>query len=209
MIGSIFTTGFMLGASFIVAIGSQNAFVLQQGLRRQYVGAVVALCIAGDVTLILCGAFGVGALIQQWPFLTCLMSVGGAIFLTLYGLRAAKRAARPYHAALIPQATQTRSCRSVLLTAAAFTFLNPHVYLDTVILLGTLASTYHDMARVIFVSGAMTASTVWFLALGYGARWLGPLFAKPIAWRILDGLIAVSMLLIAGQLWFTAYASMH
>jgi L-lysine exporter family protein LysE/ArgO len=198
--------GFALGAGFIIAIGSQNAFVLQQGLLRRYITPVIAVCIGGDILLIALGAFGVGTVLTHLSWLTPLASLAGAIFLTLYGVRMVRRASKSAHAALLINGQITSSRRKTVMLALAFTFLNPHVYLDTVILLGTLASTYHGMDRMAFACGAMLASTIWFAALGYGARLLQPLFAKPLAWRILDLVIGISMIVIASTLWFRAWS---
>ena len=195
----------MLSAGFIVAIGSQNAFVLQQGLARRHVGAIVAVCILGDILLMTAGAFGFGNLLKQWPLLTPIISAAGALFLIAYALRAARRVFATFHPALIPQNRLAQSLSKALAMAAAFTFLNPHVYLDTVILLGTMASAYEGVMRLIFVSGAMTASILWFSALGFGGRWLGPVFSKPIAWRVLDFCIAISMLTLGARLLFRAW----
>lgn len=192
--------GFALGAGFIVAIGSQNAFVLQQGLLRRYVSAVVAVCILGDVLLIALGVLGVGTLLAQVTWLVPVAAAAGALFLLAYGMRTIRRALRPTHDALVASNKAMTSQRKTILLALAFTFLNPHVYLDTVILLGTLASTYHGTARLAFAMGAMAASIFWFMALGYGARLLQPVFAKPIAWRIVDFIIGISLFAIAASL---------
>lgn len=161
----------------------------------------------GRYLLIALGAFGFGNIITHWPLMTPLISLAGALFLTAYAFRAIRRALSPIHPALIPQGAGVSHAKAVVAMAAAFTFLNPHVYLDTVVLLGTLAGTYHGHERLVFTAGAMTASILWFLSLGYGARLLAPLFAQSLAWRVLDGMIAISMLLIGARLWFTALAA--
>lgn len=183
--------GFATSISLIAAIGAQNAFVLRQGIRNEYVLPVVILCAASDLILILAGIAGVGALVTAHPNLTTVARYGGAAFLIGYALLAARRALRP--AALTPADAAPARLGSVLLTCLALTFLNPHVYLDTVVLLGTLANQQRE-GRWLFGAGAAAASAVWFLALGFGARRLAGLFASPTTWRILDWLIAATML---------------
>ncbi|MCS5722473.1 LysE/ArgO family amino acid transporter [Herbiconiux sp. CPCC 203407] len=240
--------GLGFGLSLIVAIGAQNAFVLRQGLLRRHVLAVVAVCAISDVVLIGLGVSGIGVLVERLPALLVAARIGGAVFLVVYGLLAARRALRP-GAALTPDlaapevgegrrdggivgdgiapgeavgtdhtatgsastttstapATRRRTSRATggllaaILTALALTWLNPHVYLDTVVLLGSIASTHGD-SRWIFGAGAALGSIIWFTALGYGARLLRPVFAKPVAWRVLDGIIAVMMIAIAASL---------
>ncbi|WP_299038409.1 LysE/ArgO family amino acid transporter [uncultured Pseudokineococcus sp.] len=193
-------SGLGLGLSLIVAIGSQNAFVLRQGLRGEHVGAVVAVCTASDAVLIAAGVAGVGALVQQAPELLVAVRVGGAAFLLGYAVVAARRALRPGGDALEESAAPARgSRRGALVTALALTWLNPHVYLDTVVLLGSVAAGQGE-ARWAFGAGAVAASVLWFSALGFGARLLRPLFARPGAWRVLDGAIAVVMALLAASL---------
>ncbi len=190
--------GVGFGLSLIIAIGAQNAYVLRQGLRREHVFAVVAVCAISDVVLIAVGVGGLGSLIQAAPWLLDTMRLGGAAFLIAYGALAARRALRP--SSIDPDATgTTTSLRTAVTTCLALTWLNPHVYLDTVILLGSVASTY-GAERWWFGSGAAIGSVVWFSALGYGARVLRPLFAKPAAWRVLDALIALVMFAIAASL---------
>lgn len=183
--------GFFASFALIAAIGAQNAFVLRQGIRREHVLPVVAMCTVSDIVLIAAGIAGVGALITAHPNAVNVAKFGGAAFLTGYGLLAAKRAWRP--SALTPSDAAPARLGAVLITCAALTFLNPHVYLDTVVLLGTLANESGD-GRWLFGVGAVTASAVWFTSLGLGARRLAGLFATPSTWRILDGLIAVMML---------------
>jgi L-lysine exporter family protein LysE/ArgO len=183
--------GFATAISLIAAIGAQNAFVLRQGIRNEHVLPVVTLCATADLVLILAGIAGVGALITAHPNLTAIARYGGAAFLICYGLLAARRALRP--GVLKPADAAPAKLSAVLLTCLALTFLNPHVYLDTVVLLGTLAN-QQDGGRWLFGAGAATASAVWFFGLGFGARRLAGLFAKPGTWRILDALIAVTML---------------
>lgn len=185
--------GFIAGAGLIVAIGAQNAFVLRQGLQRQRVGLVVAVCAAGDIALIALGVAGIGSLVQQWPALLQVLRYAGAAFLGVYGLMAAQRAWRGT-GALKAQGEAPASWRRVLLTCLGFTFLNPHVYLDTMVLLGSLSTRYPGGLRWAFACGACLASVLWFCSLGYGARLLQPVFRRPGAWRVLDAGIAVFML---------------
>jgi L-lysine exporter family protein LysE/ArgO len=187
--------GFLLGGGLIVAIGAQNAFVLRQGLLRRHVLPLVLFCALSDALLIAAGVAGLGALIAAWPVGLTVAAVGGGLFLAVYGALALKRAWRP--AVLTPPATAAESLKTALLTCAGFTFLNPHVYLDTVVLVGGVSAQYAGAGRVAFAVGAMTASLCWFFALGYGARLLVPLFARPAAWRVLDGLIALVMFSLA------------
>jgi L-lysine exporter family protein LysE/ArgO len=186
-----FLFGFATATGLIAAIGAQNAFVLRQGIRNEHVLPVVTLCATADLVLILAGIAGVGALITAHPNLTTVARYGGAAFLICYGLLAARRALRPR--ALTPAESAPANLSAVLLTCLALTFLNPHVYLDTVVLLGTLANQQHG-TRWLFGAGAATASAVWFFGLGFGARRLAGLFARPGTWRILDAVIAATML---------------
>lgn len=192
--------GFGFGLSLIVAIGAQNAFVLRQGLRREHVLIVVAICAVTDAVLIMLGVAGLGALIQRAEWLLTLIELVGGVFLLVYGVKAALRAVHP-GALGSDIGGPPLSLRTVVLTTLALTILNPHVYLDTVLLLGSVAATYAPL-QWWFGVGAMTGSIVWFSALGFGARALRPLFTSHIAWRVLDVLIAVVMLLLsAGLLW--------
>lgn len=223
--------GLGLGLSLIVAIGAQNVFVLRQGIRREHVLAVVIVCAVSDAVLIAAGVAGLGFLLQAAPWLVVVARVAGALFLFGYGLLAARRAWRGGEVLAVDAsspadgtgtgrsaggtATATRSgtrLAPVLLTVLALTWLNPHVYLDTVLLLGSLAAGYAaahaggvgaggaDTARWLFGTGAMVASVVWFTALGFGARLLAPVFARPGAWRVLDGVIALVMATIGVSL---------
>jgi L-lysine exporter family protein LysE/ArgO len=181
--------GFGFSLALIVAIGAQNAFVLRQGLRREHVLPVVAVCAAADAVLMTAGIAGAGAVLADAPALLGAVRWGGVAFLLGYALLAARRARQP--AALTPLDRPPAALRATLLACLAFTFLNPHVYLDTVVLLGTVAQ--HDPHRWAFGAGAATASLLWFAGLGLGARRLGPLLARPAAWRWLDGAIATMM----------------
>lgn len=190
--------GLGLGLSLIVAIGAQNAFVLRQGLRSEHVLPVVLVCAASDALLIALGVGGLGVLIEQAGWLLIVASLGGAAFLTWYGVKSALRALRPATLDTDPAGAPI-SLRTALITALALTWLNPHVYLDTVVLLGSIGATYGD-TRWWFAIGAMAGSIIWFSALGFGSRMLRPLFARPVAWRVLDAIIAVVMIAIAVSL---------
>ena len=192
-------TGATLGLTLIVAIGAQNAFVLRQGLRREHVGAIVAFCAAADALLMIAGVAGLAQLLGDRPALALWLTAGGAIFLAIYGLRALRRALKP--AALqAAEGTAAITLPQALVQTAAFTLLNPHVYLDTVVLVGTVGAQM-GQARWLFAGGAAGASVLWFTSLGYGARLLAPVFARPRAWQVLDALIGVTMLLLSGLLW--------
>ena len=189
--------GFVTSLSLIVAIGAQNAFVLRQGLRREYVLPVVAVCALADALLIGAGIAGLGALVTGHPVAVGVIRYGGAAFLLAYGALAARRALRP--GVLTAAAEAPATLRAVLLACLGFTFLNPHVYLDTVVLLGALANRYGD-DRWLYGLGAALASVLWFAALGFGAGRLSRFFARPRSWRLLDALIAGIMILLAGGL---------
>ncbi|MES2906916.1 MAG: LysE/ArgO family amino acid transporter [Pseudomonadota bacterium] len=195
--------GFLLGASLIIAIGPQNAFVLRQGLKRSYVFSVSLICALSDALLITIGVAGLGTLVQQSPQALDIVAIGGAIFLVVYGLIAFKRALHP--SAIRMQGESTDKFSVVIATCLAFTFLNPHVYLDTVVLLGSLSAHYSGTARIVYGASAALASFVWFFSLGYGARLLTPVFEKPQAWRILDISIGLVMWLIAARLVFGVF----
>ncbi|WP_255560935.1 LysE/ArgO family amino acid transporter [Mumia sp. zg.B53] len=195
---SVVVAGMVTGLSLIVAIGAQNVFVLRQGLRREHVGAVVLVCAASDTVLIAAGVAGVGSLVVQAPALVALARWGGAAFLTAYGLLAARRAWVGGRLEVDDRGAPA-SRWAVVATAAALTWLNPHVYLDTVLLLGSVGSSYGG-DRWLFAIGAVAGSWAWFLGLGYGARTLRPVFSRPGAWRVLDAGIAVVMLVIAVSL---------
>ena len=196
--------GLGLGAGLIIAIGAQNAFVLRQGLRRQHVFAVATLCFLVDCALIALGAGGFAGLLRAVPSLPSLAAWGGALFLAGYSLRA-------FAAALQPQSLQATegtagtTLKAALTTALALSLLNPHVYLDTVVLLGGIAARYAGEERLAFALGAMLASALWFYGLGYGAGRLAPLFASERAWRLLDAFVgcvmaALAVSLVVGQL---------
>ncbi|MDX3802825.1 LysE/ArgO family amino acid transporter [Streptomyces sp. AK04-3B] len=188
------TAGFGTGLSLIVAIGAQNAFVLRQGIRREAVVAVVGICALSDALLIALGVGGVGALVTAWPgVLTAVAWIGG-LFLLGYGALAARRVFRP-SGALVTGGDPVGSRRRAVLTCLAMTWLNPHVYLDTVFLLGSVAADRGPL-RWTFGLGAALASVCWFAALGFGARLLGRFLSRPSAWRVLDGLVAATMIVL-------------
>jgi L-lysine exporter family protein LysE/ArgO len=198
--------GFSLGASLIIAIGSQNTFVLCQGLRREYVFVICTLCFLCDALLILLGVGGFGTLVASSPTLMLIARWGGAVFLIIYGLRS-------FFAAFTGEALRIDDAQSAapgltwaVATTLALTLLNPHVYLDTIVLLGSIAGQFPERERAAFAVGAICASMVWFYALGYGSRLLAPLFNQPIAWRILDVAIGGVMWLIAGSLLLPVFA---
>ena len=191
-------SGFFLGASLIIAIGAQNAFVLRLGLMRRHVLPSVLACSLSDAVLIAAGVTGLGHFVAGSPVLIKTVSAAGALFLFVYGIGAFRRAAKP-HGLNASRITQT-GLKGTLATLLALTFLNPHVYLDTVVLLGGLSGRYAGAARLAYAGGAMMASFAWFFALGYGARLLAPLFRQPGAWRILDTAIGAIMWMIAVRL---------
>lgn len=188
--------GFLTGLSLIVAIGAQNAFVLRQGLRRQHILQVVLICAFSDALLIVLGIAGLGALINSVPLLLEVFRYGGAAYLLWFAIGAIRRAIKP--SALGESDKQADSIKQTVITALALTYLNPHVYIDTVLLLGSIANQFDD--RWLFGLGAATASFVWFFSLGFGASWLGKYVKKPIFWRILDIFIALVMITIAAML---------
>lgn len=194
----VLLAGLLTGLSLIVVIGAQNAFVLRQGVRGEHVGLVVAVCALSDAVLILAGVAGVGVLVDRAGWLIDVVTWLGAAFLIGYGLLSLRRAARP--AALDSTGTVTTSRRAVVLQTLALTWLNPHVYLDTVVLLGSVAQSHGAGGRWWFATGAMLGSLVWFSVLGFGARRLAPVLASPRAWQVLDVVIAVVMFVIAASL---------
>ncbi|MFF1572989.1 LysE/ArgO family amino acid transporter [Leifsonia sp. NPDC058292] len=189
-------TGLGAGLSLIVAIGAQNAYVLRQGLRREHVLPIVLICIVSDAILIAAGVAGIGLVIKAAPLALEIVRWAGFAFLVLYALFAARRALRPEELRAASGSAAT-SLLAAVGTCLALTWLNPHVYLDTVLLLGSLSASHGDPGRWVFGAGAVIASALWFGLLGFGARYLAPVFARPVAWRILDGGIAVLMLVLA------------
>ncbi|MDB5973103.1 MAG: amino acid transporter [Hydrocarboniphaga sp.] len=193
-----FAKGFALSAALIIAIGAQNMFVLRQGLRREHVGPIVLFCGSADALLIAAGVAGLGAILTVIPGLGLVLTLGGAAFLGWYGISALRRASHAETMAVTVQPSLTLV--RALAAAAAFTLLNPHVYLDTVLLMGAVGSSLPSGSRPVFVAGAATASYAWFAALGYGARLLTPVFARPVAWKLLDLAVGLTMLGLAGAL---------
>jgi L-lysine exporter family protein LysE/ArgO len=186
-----FFKGFATSAALIVAIGAQNAFVLRQGIKREHVLAVVLVCAASDALLITLGVAGLGTFVQSSPTLLTLARYGGAAFLFGYGVLAARRA---WHSESLAAAADLPLSLAQALTAClAFTYLNPHCWLDTVVLLGSIASQQPAGSRAVFGIGATAASFAWFFALGFGARALRGVFARPVAWKVTDALIALVM----------------
>lgn len=183
--------GLGFGLSLIVAIGAQNAYVLRQGLRKEHIFVIVAICALSDALLIAVGVAGLGAVIQQVQWLLLLIELIGGVFLCTYGVMAAKRAWKP-EVLNTDTGGKAVSLKVAIGTALALTYLNPHVYLDTVLLLGSIAGTYEEN-RWWFAIGAMLGSVIWFSTLGFGARLLDPVFKKPAAWRVLDAIIALVM----------------
>ncbi|WIJ25870.1 LysE/ArgO family amino acid transporter [Devosia sp. RR2S18] len=198
-----FLSGFALSAALIIAIGAQNLFVLRQGLRAEHVGPIVLFFGLSDALLIAAGISGVGAFLSAAPQLTTFLAVGGSAFLFWYGLTALRRMASPN--AMSAAEGPGMALGQALTTGAAFTFLNPHVYLDTVLLMGTAGSAQPEELRPIFALGAAAASFTWFATLGYGARLLQPVFARPSAWRALDLVVGIVMMSLAASLLVKAF----
>jgi L-lysine exporter family protein LysE/ArgO len=199
MLLTAFGTGFLLSATLIVAIGAQNAFVLRQCIRREHVAPIVGFCALADLLLISAGVMGLALVLGSAPVLTELLTLLGALFLLGYGVRALLRALHPTTLYAGAGAAPI-SLWAALGQAAGFTLLNPHVYLDTVLLMGSIGARQPADARLCFVGGAAAASGTWFTSLGFGARLLSPLFARPAAWRLLDCLVGITMLALVGML---------
>jgi L-lysine exporter family protein LysE/ArgO len=196
-------SGFLLGASLIIAIGAQNAFILRQGLLRQHVFALCLICATSDAVLIALGVGGLGTAVARAPLLITAVTVGGVLFLGTYAVIAFRRALHPE--AMKAAAATGGSFKAAVAACLAFTFLNPHVYLDTVLLLGSLSARFEGAGRTAYGAGAALASFVWFFGLGYGARLLEPVFARPAAWRVLDIIIGFVMAGLAISLALTLY----
>lgn len=198
---NVFFTAFALAAGLIMAIGAQNAHVLRQGIAGHYVGITVILCAFFDTVLMTSGVFGFGWLLTQLPMLEDVARLGGAVFLLWYGSRCVRSAMAPLSSVSVESRVAT-SLPAAIATVSAFTLLNPHVYLDTVVLIGSIGGQYEGSARTVFAVGAFTASWVWFIALGYGARLVRPYFESPRAWQVLDGFIALVMFaIVLSLLW--------
>ena len=188
-----FITGFSIGFSLILAIGAQNAFVLKQGLIRQNVFLVCLICAASDAILITLGVSGFGEIITEYPIIERLARIGGALFLFTYGVLNLYSAQTKTHA-LEPTKKIQKSKRKTILTCLGFTWLNPHVYLDTVVMLGSISTQFENTAA--FVLGAISASFVFFFSLGFGASKLTRYFEKPRTWRVLENLIGILMIFL-------------
>ena len=191
-----FLNGLLVAAGLIIAIGAQNAFVLAQSLRREHHLPVAALCVLCDALLVAAGVFGLAAVLARSPTLLAVARWGGAAFLLWLGAQALRRAIRPQ--ALQQQDSGPRSRRAVLLAALAVTLLNPHVYLDTVLLIGPLGA--QQPVPGAYALGAASASLIWFFTLALGAAWLAPWLARPTTWRLLDLAVAAMMFAVAAQL---------
>ena len=197
--GAVFSQGLALGLGLIVAIGAQNVFVLRQGLRREHVGSVVLLCVLADALLVAAGVLGMAQALGARPQLARVLALAGAAFLACYGGLALRRALRPQ--ALAGAASGPGLGRAAAVAqAAAFTLLNPHVYLDTVLLAGSIGAQQPAALRGWFVGGASAASALWFSLVGYGARWLAPWFVRPRAWQLLDAFVCATMVLLSAAL---------
>lgn len=196
MIAPAFMQGLALSLGLIVAIGAQNAFVLRQGLRREHVGSVVLFCALADAVLIAAGVLGMAQALGEHQDFARALALAGAVFLAAYGWQALRRARQSNQLHAEESGTGLRLA-GVMAQAAAFTLLNPHVYLDTVLLVGSIGAQQPFALQPWFVAGASFASLFWFGMLGFGARWLAPWFARPKAWQVLDGLIGLTMWVLA------------
>jgi L-lysine exporter family protein LysE/ArgO len=199
LMGSVFLQGLALSLGLIVAIGAQNAFVLRQGLRREHVASVVFFCALSDALLMAAGVLGMGQALGERPMVAHALALAGAVFLAVYGWKALRRALQQ-NGLLANEEGNGLSWAAAMAQAAAFTLLNPHVYLDTVLLVGSIGAQQPAGLQPWFVAGASSASLLWFCALGFGARWLAPLFAQPRAWQVLDILIGLTMWVLSGML---------
>ena len=193
-----YISGFLLGLSLIIAIGSQNAFVLKQGLKREHIFFVCLFCAVSDALLISAGVGGFGAVTARYPHVIDIAKIAGVLFLLGYGLQSLYASVRVTHALNIDGQVVT-SLKKALLLCFGFTWLNPHVYLDTLVLVGMVST--GASSKLTFAVGAISASFFFMFALGYGARLLRPLFAKPKAWNILDALVGLLMLYLAWHLY--------
>jgi L-lysine exporter family protein LysE/ArgO len=197
--GLIFLNGLALSGALIIAIGAQNAFLLNRALRNQHQYSVALLCSLSDAIFICLGIFGMGALVQAQPGLLLWVSIVGAVFLFVYGALAFKSAAQS-HSMSIDYGDGKYSLTKALGIAASVSWLNPHVYLDTMVLLGGISSQYVGYDKIWFGCGAVSASFIWFFSLAWGAQWLMPIFTNPLSWRVLDALIGVIMWTICAGL---------
>ena len=199
LMGSVFLQGLALSLGLIVAIGAQNAFVLRQGLRREHVASVVLFCALSDALLIAAGVLGMAQALGERPMVAQALALAGAVFLAVYGWKALRRALQQ-NGLLANEEGDGLTWAAAMAQAAAFTLLNPHVYLDTVLLVGSIGAQQPASLQPWFVAGASSASLLWFCALGFGARWLAPLFAQPRAWQVLNVLIGLTMWVLSGML---------
>lgn len=192
--------GFGLGAALIIAIGAQNAFVLQQGLKQRHVFATALICTVCDALLIVLGVAGLGTIISHSQTLTAIATWGGVLFLLVYGLRSFRSALRPASLDENESTLEGSTLRGTILAVLGVSLLNPHVYLDTVVLVGSVGARHAGAGRMAFAAGAALASFTWFFGLAYGSAWLAPLFRRPAAWRILDLAVGAIMWAIAASL---------
>ena len=198
MVIADYLSGFLLGLSLIIAIGSQNAFVLKQGLKREHIFYICLFCAVSDALLILAGVAGFGAVTTRYPQAVTVAKIAGVIFLLVYGLQSLYASVRRSHALQVEGQIVT-SLKKSLLLCVGFTWLNPHVYLDTLVLVGMVSTGASH--KFVFAAGAVSASFIFFFALGYSARLLKPLFANPKAWNILDAVVGLLMLYLAWHLY--------
>ncbi|MCE9684647.1 LysE/ArgO family amino acid transporter [Shewanella sp. AS16] len=196
---TVFVQGVAIGASLIMAVGAQNAFVLKQGIKKAYPLPIALLCSMIDALMIIAGVAGLGRLIIAFPLLTHMASLGGAAFLIWYGANAL-RASFVVKGLDTGAGGEAGSLRGAILTTLGISLLNPHLYLDTLVLLGSISTGFDAPERPWFAAGAVLASFIWFFSLSFGARLLGPLFSKPVAWRYLDRFIWLTMWSIAGAI---------
>lgn len=203
---SVFLTGFILSGGLIIAIGAQNAYVLKQGLLKSHVLIICLICALSDALLIIIGISGVGKVVERHPEWLKVIVWLGAIYLIIFGLNSI-RASFKNETLETSSQKSNKTLKNSVLTVLALTFLNPHVYLDTLLLIGGIASPYGNTDRLYFTAGAISASFIWFFSLGYGARLLLPLFTKPIAWKILNVSIGIIMFGIAYQLLTTDFST--
>jgi L-lysine exporter family protein LysE/ArgO len=201
---SALIAGFLTGLSLIVAIGAQNAYVLRMGLSKHHVTVVVVICTVSDITLILSGIGGIGGIVKSAPSSLQILRWVGVVYLSYFAIRSFLKAAKP--GSLSPSDADKPSLRVAVATTLAFTFLNPHVYIDTVLLIGSIGNQYGH-SRWIFATGAGASSVLWFSTIGFGARYASRFMAKPITWRILDSIIGVVIVLVALKLVFTPIAN--
>lgn len=200
MMTSTYFLGMAASAGLIMAIGAQNAFVLRQGVRHEHVAAVVAVCVLSDAALIALGTGGIGAISEHLPLAVPLLTVAGILFLTVYGLKAARRAWKPAGTGLEAEASLPLGLGAAMVQAAAFSWLNPHAWLDTTVLLGSLANAHGPDQRWVFAAGAITSSALWFTVLAWVAGRMAPVFRRPHTWRVFDAGVALMMMFLAGGL---------